>query len=392
MISLPNQQVDLLQTFKKAVSNGGSVIKYVSSSFTASASLLFVPTGVHASKPAEIEKVLTDYSKQSHMITNERIINKIATANQIVEESILTVSHTEMIDWLLPGVKPTKKELDVAMVSIMTLQDGKISQYRVYWDQAAVLSQATILPRSLYCKANRTEVVLPVANSASHLTALSNDDVDQISEKVEAVAVEANPRLNPQRNAASEGFMQHDDSFRPSSRVLGRPGDKSSDIFGTEEESFRPSSRVLARPGGKTNDVFNTGPEPEVTNRPVYKKSLDIFSDEPAQTKEVNRRDPNRASLDDDSAHRPGHKQFQGLNNKTQFTIGGDSTANQGFRTGKQIDPTSNQSQISFANTETVRVVGFARRDPNARSEETVTRPSSRVLNNPGGKSSFSFA
>ncbi|KAJ3312643.1 hypothetical protein HDV04_002785 [Boothiomyces sp. JEL0838] len=393
MISLPEQQFDLMETFKKAVSNGGSVIKYVTSSFTSDATLLFVPTGVLASNQAEIERVLTDYSKQSHLISNQKIINKIITSNQIVEESIMTVSHSETINWLLPGVKATKKEIQLSLVSIMALEGNKVSQYRVYWDQASVLSQISVLPRSLYCKANGSEVTLPIVNSVQQLALVLKDQVQQEAENESPEKVDSNPRLNPQRNAPSQDFLQHDNSFRPSSRVIERPGGKTSNIFGTEEDAFRPSSRVLSRPGGKTNDIFNTGPEPETVKKPVLKpKSSDIFSDEPIEKKEVNRRDPNRSSLDDNTIHRPGHKQFQDLNNRSQFTIGEDSNTNEAIRTGKQINPTSNQSQISFGEVEPVKVVGIGRRDPNARSEEAVNRPSSRVLNNPGGKSTFSFA
>lgn len=69
---------------------------------------------------------------------------------QIVEELVISFTHSVTIDWLLPGVAPTNKPIKVAVVVIAGFQDGKISHEHVYWDQASVLVQIGLLdPKNL---------------------------------------------------------------------------------------------------------------------------------------------------------------------------------------------------------------------------------------------------
>ncbi len=65
--------------------------------------------------------------------------------NQIVEEHIISFTHTSVIDWMLPGVAPTGKKVEVAFVVIVGFQDGKVSHEHIYWDQACVLVQLGLL-------------------------------------------------------------------------------------------------------------------------------------------------------------------------------------------------------------------------------------------------------
>ena len=54
-------------------------------------------------------------------------------------------THTTAIDWLLPGVKPTGKPVEMAVAVIVGFEDGKISHEHIYWDQAGVLVQIGLL-------------------------------------------------------------------------------------------------------------------------------------------------------------------------------------------------------------------------------------------------------
>jgi carboxymethylenebutenolidase len=65
--------------------------------------------------------------------------------DQVVEELVISFTHTAAIDWLLPGVAPTGKPVEMAVVVIVGFKDGKISHEHIYWDQAGVLVQAGLL-------------------------------------------------------------------------------------------------------------------------------------------------------------------------------------------------------------------------------------------------------
>ena len=60
---------------------------------------------------------------------------------QIVEELVIQFTHTTPIDFILPGVAPTGKRVEMAVVVIVGFRDGKITHEHIYWDQASVLVQ-----------------------------------------------------------------------------------------------------------------------------------------------------------------------------------------------------------------------------------------------------------
>lgn len=65
--------------------------------------------------------------------------------DQVVEELFISFTHTTPIDWLLPGIAPTGKRVELAVAVIVGFQDGKISHEHIYWDQACVLAQVGLL-------------------------------------------------------------------------------------------------------------------------------------------------------------------------------------------------------------------------------------------------------
>jgi carboxymethylenebutenolidase len=70
--------------------------------------------------------------------------------NQIVDELFISFTHTTVIDWLLPGVAPTGKPVEMAVAVVVGFKDGKISHEHIYWDQAGVLVQIGLLdPKGL---------------------------------------------------------------------------------------------------------------------------------------------------------------------------------------------------------------------------------------------------
>jgi carboxymethylenebutenolidase len=77
-------------------------------------------------------------------------VSRTVGESQIVEEMAISFTHTTAIDWLLPGVAPTGKPVEMAVAVIVGFKDGKISHEHIYWDQAGVLVQVGLLdPKGL---------------------------------------------------------------------------------------------------------------------------------------------------------------------------------------------------------------------------------------------------
>ena len=72
-------------------------------------------------------------------------ISRTIGADQIVDEMIFKFTHTSEIDWMLPGIKPTGKRVEVPLVAIVRFVDGKVAHEHIYWDQASVLVQVGLL-------------------------------------------------------------------------------------------------------------------------------------------------------------------------------------------------------------------------------------------------------
>jgi carboxymethylenebutenolidase len=66
-------------------------------------------------------------------------VSRTIGEDQIVDELVIRFTHTAVIDWMLPGVAPTGKTVEIAFAVIVGFQDGKISHEHIYWDQASVL-------------------------------------------------------------------------------------------------------------------------------------------------------------------------------------------------------------------------------------------------------------
>ena len=64
---------------------------------------------------------------------------------RVVQELVMSFTHTMTIDWLLPGVAPTGKPVEVAFAVVVGFKDGKITHEHIYWDQASVLVQIGLL-------------------------------------------------------------------------------------------------------------------------------------------------------------------------------------------------------------------------------------------------------
>ena len=65
--------------------------------------------------------------------------------DQIVDEMVFKFTHTIQMDWMLPGIAPTGKRVEVPLVAIVRFRDGKLAHEHIYWDQASVLVQIGLI-------------------------------------------------------------------------------------------------------------------------------------------------------------------------------------------------------------------------------------------------------
>ena len=72
-------------------------------------------------------------------------VSRTVGADQIVDEMLFKFTHTSEVDWMLPGVAPTGRRVEIPLVAIVRFVEGKVSHEHIYWDQASVLVQVGLL-------------------------------------------------------------------------------------------------------------------------------------------------------------------------------------------------------------------------------------------------------
>src|SRR5438477_9216417 len=72
-------------------------------------------------------------------------VSRTVGEDQLVDEMLFKFTHTIPMDWMLPGVAPAGKHVEVPLVAIVRFRDGKLAHEHIYWDQASVLVQIGLL-------------------------------------------------------------------------------------------------------------------------------------------------------------------------------------------------------------------------------------------------------
>ncbi|PPQ38304.1 ester cyclase [Rhodopila globiformis] len=77
-------------------------------------------------------------------------VSRTVGADRLVDEFIVSFTHTSEVDWMLPGIAPTGRAVSIPMIAIVQFQGDKLVHEHIYWDQASVLVQIGLLdPRGL---------------------------------------------------------------------------------------------------------------------------------------------------------------------------------------------------------------------------------------------------
>ena len=108
--------------------------------------VLCIPTGLRAFGRAEVRTFYGDRFLPTVPPDFELApVSETIGTDRIVEEFVVRFTHTVEMGWVLPGVPPTGRKVEFALVVMIEFQADKIACERIYWDQATVLSQLGVL-------------------------------------------------------------------------------------------------------------------------------------------------------------------------------------------------------------------------------------------------------
>jgi carboxymethylenebutenolidase len=72
-------------------------------------------------------------------------ISHTVGADRPVDEFVVSFTHDVEIDWMLPGVRPTGKDVEMPTVAIVNFRGDELYHEHIYGDQASVLVQIGLL-------------------------------------------------------------------------------------------------------------------------------------------------------------------------------------------------------------------------------------------------------
>jgi carboxymethylenebutenolidase len=72
-------------------------------------------------------------------------VSRTVGASSVVDEFIVRFTHTTRMDYMLPGIEPTGRTVEIPTVAVVQFQGDKLVHEHIYWDQASVLVQLGLL-------------------------------------------------------------------------------------------------------------------------------------------------------------------------------------------------------------------------------------------------------
>lgn len=95
--------------------------------------------------------------------------------DRVIDEFVFSLTHDKEVPWLLPGIPPTGKKLEIPFTSVVAMRGDRLCHEHISWDQATALKQLDLLPEYVPFRhaidgvqpkeGKRFEVRLPVAGA-----------------------------------------------------------------------------------------------------------------------------------------------------------------------------------------------------------------------------------
>lgn len=78
--------------------------------------------------------------------TQLELVSRTVGIDRVVDEFVFKCTHDRVIDWLFPGVPPTRKYIEIPMMAVVNIRGDRLSHEHITWDSASALRQIGYLP------------------------------------------------------------------------------------------------------------------------------------------------------------------------------------------------------------------------------------------------------
>ncbi|KAF3396174.1 Cytochrome b2 [Penicillium rolfsii] len=97
---------------------------------------------------------LTNFYRHNFIFNNSddtdlELVSRTLGIDRVVDEFIFKFTHDKELDWLLPGVPPTNKHVEVPFTAVVNIRGDRLYHEHISWDQGSVLRQVGLMPEYL---------------------------------------------------------------------------------------------------------------------------------------------------------------------------------------------------------------------------------------------------
>jgi carboxymethylenebutenolidase len=104
--------------------------------------LSMLPVGSGARGADELRRHLADdvLPHQPADLATRRV-SRTGDRWRVVDEELVSFTHDRELPWLLPGLAPTGRRVEVLAISLVTVRQQRVAEHRTLWDHHGLLAQ-----------------------------------------------------------------------------------------------------------------------------------------------------------------------------------------------------------------------------------------------------------
>ncbi|KAK1522246.1 carboxymethylenebutenolidase [Colletotrichum costaricense] len=97
---------------------------------------------------------LTQFYRNNFIFNNSQdteleLISRTLGIDRVVDEFIYKFTHDTVVDWLVPGIPPTYKKVEIPFTAVVNIRGDRLYHEHISWDQGTVLAQLGLMPQYL---------------------------------------------------------------------------------------------------------------------------------------------------------------------------------------------------------------------------------------------------
>ncbi|KAI3532515.1 carboxymethylenebutenolidase [Colletotrichum abscissum] len=97
---------------------------------------------------------LTRFYRNNFIFNNSQdteleLISRTLGIDRVVDEFIYKFTHDTVVDWLVPGIPPTYKKVEIPFTAVVNIRGDRLYHEHISWDQGTVLAQLGLMPQYL---------------------------------------------------------------------------------------------------------------------------------------------------------------------------------------------------------------------------------------------------